>query len=225
MTNLKEIFLVQLDSVLNLYEKIKVRTKYSDFSDQNLETFGQFTLAALAVIERVAGNDSTHANQARLVIERLPFPQTQIIPYLAGIVRTLRDEVEADFLKSAREFIQGELFGDFLEMASFLLNEGYKDAAAVIVGGVIEVHLRKLCVKNSIAVEITENGQTKAKKADRLNSELAVAKIYSKLDQKNLTAWLDLRNRAAHAQYNEYTKDQVSLLLQGVRDFIARCSA
>ena len=55
-----------------------------------------------------------------------------------------------------------------------------------------------------------------------MNAELAGANVYSKLDQKNVTAWLDLRNKAAHGKYGEYTKEQVALLIQSVRDFITR---
>ena len=35
-------------------------------------------------------------------------------------------------------------------------------------------------------------------------------------------AWNDTRNKAAHGKYSEYTKDQVALLIQSVRDFITR---
>jgi hypothetical protein len=34
--------------------------------------------------------------------------------------------------------------------------------------------------------------------------------------QKNVTAWLDLRNKAAHGKYAEYQGEQVSLLLAAV---------
>ena len=53
----------------------------------------------------------------------------------------------------------------------------------------------------------------KPKKTDSMNNDLASADVYSKLDQKNVTAWLDLRNKAAHAQYGEYNHDQVQNLL------------
>jgi hypothetical protein len=105
-----------------------------------------------------------------------------------------------------------------MEMAEHLLDQGYKDPAAVITGSVLEEHLRKLCDKHGIIV--SQGG--KPKKADALNAELAGANVYSKLDQKNVTAWLDLRNKAAHGKYGEYTKDQVALLIQSVRDFITR---
>jgi hypothetical protein len=55
-----------------------------------------------------------------------------------------------------------------------------------------------------------------------MNADLTKQGVYGKLDQKNITAWLDLRNKAAHGLYDEYSKEQVVLLLASVRDFIAR---
>jgi hypothetical protein len=51
---------------------------------------------------------------------------------------------------------------------------------------------------------------------------LAKVGVYNKLDQKNITALLDLRNKAAHGQYGEYTKSQVELMHQSVLDFVTR---
>ena len=45
---------------------------------------------------------------------------------------------------------------------------------------------------------------------------------YTVSEQKQVTAWLDLRNKAAHGKYSEYVKQQVGLMLDGVRDFIFR---
>lgn len=59
----------------------------------------------------------------------------------------------------------------------------------------------------------------------QLRAELAAAGVYSKLDQKSVTAWMDLRNKAAHGRYTEYEKDQVSLLIAGIRDCISRLPA
>ena len=88
-------------------------------------------------------------------------------------------------------------------MSTYLLEEGYKDPSAVLTGSVLEEHIRKLCEKNNISIF----QGIKPIKADALNAELVKANIYSKLDQKNVTAWLDLRNKAAHGKYNEYSKD------------------
>jgi hypothetical protein len=46
--------------------------------------------------------------------------------------------------------------------------------------------------------------------------------IYNLLVQKSVTAWLDLRNKAAHGHYTTYDTAQVNLMLAGVRDFAGR---
>ena len=142
---------------------------------------------------------------------------------ISSILKALEEDILNGYLKSISEIIHADMFADFTEMAEHLLEEGYKDPAAVIAGSVLEEHIRKLCIKNSLPIDgIDPKGKTKPKKADSLNSDLATASIYGKLDQKNVTAWLDLRNKAAHGHYADYTKAQVELLLQSVRDFITR---
>ena len=103
-------------------------------------------------------------------------------------------------------------------MAEHLLEEGYKDAAAVIIGSRLEEHIKKLSQKNAIAIEsLNAKGQLKPKKADFLNSELVSGNAYSKLDQKSVTAWLGLRNDAAHGNYSAYTNAQVKLFISSVQ--------
>jgi hypothetical protein len=113
-------------------------------------------------------------------------------------------------------------FSDFLELASYLHSKSYKDAAAVICGGVLEGHLRKLSEKLKIAVA-AEDGLPK--NTDSLNAELALEGAYSKLDQNNVTAWLELRNDAVRGDYERYTRDQVAFLLKGVRALLSRYPA
>lgn len=43
-----------------------------------------------------------------------------------------------------------------------------------------------------------------------MNAELAGVEAYNRLDQKDVTAWLDLRNKAAHGHYDQYTAEQVA---------------
>lgn len=140
-----------------------------------------------------------------------------------GILMAVKNEIESGWLFQLKDFISAEIFSDFLEMAEYLLIEKYKDPAAVMIGGVLEEHLRYLCDKNSITTfTLDSKGKQKTKKADFLNSELAKAQIYNKLDQKNITAWLDLRNNAAHGHYSEYNQEQVVSMLRGVTEFLSR---
>ena len=107
-------------------------------------------------------------------------------------------------------------------MAKHLLEEGYKDPAAVMIGSILEEHLRQLCVKHSIPIEEMKNGKTIFIKADTLNAELNKLNVYNKLDQKIITSWLDLRNKAAHGKYGDYNKEQVNSFYLGITEFISR---
>jgi hypothetical protein len=117
-------------------------------------------------------------------------------------------------------------FVDFSEI-EFLLEQGHKDAAAVMCGSELEKHVRKLCVSNGIDVFLPSRsaGEPQPKRAEQLNAELTSINVYGKLEQKHVTSWLDLRNKAAHGEYHAYNKEQVSLMIQGVREFITRYPA
>jgi 50S ribosomal subunit-associated GTPase HflX len=140
-----------------------------------------------------------------------------------GVAEALRSDLSNGLVQTLAEVAHADVFADFIDMSQHLLDSNYKDASAVIAGSSLEAHLRALCVKNRIDTEQTKPGGDRVpKKADSMNSDLATANIYGKLDQKSITAWLDLRNKAAHGKYTEYDASQVALLIAGVRDFIAR---
>lgn len=58
-----------------------------------------------------------------------------------------------------------------------------------------------------------------------LNQDLHKNDAYKLGDQKKITAWLDLRNEAAHGHYDSYTQSEVEIMLDGVHDFLNRVSA
>lgn len=141
-----------------------------------------------------------------------------------GILSSIKNEIERGWLTTIKGLISAEIFSDFLEMAEHLLSEKYLHPAAVIIGSVLEEHLRQLCNKNGIVTVETKGGKPIAKRADLLNAELASGSVYNKLDQKMVTAWLDLRNKAAHGKYAEYNQQQVEIMLAGVNEFLSRNS-
>jgi hypothetical protein len=185
-----------------------------------LANFCEFRAAVLAFVKQTFGADSPYYEDFDAFV---PENAAWNVERGMGILKACREELAGGWVFTTRGLVSAEVFSDFLSMAEHLLGEGYKDAAAVMVGSVLEEHLRQLCKKNSIPIEAPKPDGTLAPlKADTLNSELSKAGIYSKLDVKNVTAWLDLRNKAAHGKYGEYNADQVGLVLQGVSTFIAR---
>jgi hypothetical protein len=139
------------------------------------------------------------------------------------ILKRILQDVKDGWLIDLKGIISAEIFTDFLEMAKHLLSEHYKDPAAVIIGTVLEEHLKNICIKNKIStISIDSKAKPINKKASILNDELAKTGVYNILEQKSVTAWLDLRNKAAHGKYTEYDISQVNNMLQNVIDFIVR---
>ncbi len=213
-----EQFLKQLDELLAEYDDLRGRSKYDDLSGGvPAGEIISFNTRSQSAINRIAGQGSVFMTECEELAKDRGNPG-YIASRLVGVVDALRNDVASGYLQTQAELIHGELFADFLEMSQHLLDEGYKDAAAVIAGSSLEAHLRKLCEKNAIDTEV----RAKPKKADLLNSELAKADVYSKQDQKNVTAWLGTRNDAAHGDYDKYGKEQIALLVASIRDFIMR---
>lgn len=217
--DINSTLLQQLEKLEIKFEELREKAKESNLSGGTItvDSICEFITGTRAAITRIAGENSAYMAEleaARATKHSIGSHAIRI----AGIIRQLKQDLGDGYLSSTRELLHAETFADFLEMAAHLLSGGYKDAAAVIAGSSLEVHLRNLAAKHSLSVELN----WKPKKADQLNSELASASAYSKLDQKNVTAWLDLRNKAAHGHYQEYSITQVELLVSQIRDFMTR---
>lgn len=213
----------RVDELLELGKQV-LATKYSTGGQFNVVSvksgpMAGFRSASLSFIDRVYGSAHPHFNEFTKGTEKSRAGDAE---RGVAILEAIRSEIAGGWLFTVKGLITAELFSDFLEMADHLQESGYKDPAAVMIGSVLEEHLRQLCVKHTIETAEEKDGKLVPKKADRLNADLAKASVYTKLDQKQITAWLDLRNNAAHGKYDEYTGDQVSQFLSGVSGFMAR---
>jgi hypothetical protein len=215
-----DLFIQQLDEIISAYVAMQRQSRHDDLSDLQKHERQSLISRAIAAIHRISGKSSTYSAEVSRILERLPHLHTHTSSII-GIVKALREDLSAGYLQSLAEIVHSEVFADFIDMATHLLENGYKDAAAVLIGSTLESHLKKLATKNTIPLEV----DGRPVKAERLNQELVKANVYTLLDQKNITAWLDLRNKAAHGNYADYGSDQVKLSIASVQDFITRNAA
>jgi hypothetical protein len=213
----------QLAHIINDFTKQASKSAHSDLSDLPPHEVQALITRAAAAVQRIGGRHSSYASEVeRVLTNNAAYLHRQLQPVI-GVVKALFHDMQNGYLQSVIELVHAETFADFLEMAQHLLDTGYKDAAAVIAGSSLELHLRALCVKHGVDLEVTkQDGSKVPKKADAMNTDLAGKHAYTKNDQKSATAWLGLRNSAAHGKYTEYEKEQVTLLIEGIRQFIAR---
>jgi len=214
----------RVNSLISLADRTIATTRHpQDFgiSTVNRELFNELRTSSLSFIKNLYGDSHPYYKDFDKYLLRAEPSETE---RARGILNAIKSEIDNDWLSSMKGLVSADIFSDFLEMAEHLLEEKYEHPAAIMIGSVLEEHLRQLCDKNNIAVTENKNGKSVPKKADLLNAELAGQGVYNKLDQKNVTAWLDLRNKAAHGKYTEYNIQQVEFMLQAVTEFMTRNS-
>jgi HEPN domain-containing protein len=114
-------------------------------------------------------------------------------------------------LFNVRALVQAEVLDNALEQAAELLRAGYKDPACVVAGVTLETALKELCTRQGVA-----HG-----KLDKMNADLCKAGVYNMGWQKQITAWAERRNKAAHGDWAVYNNADVDDMIKGVTRFIA----
>jgi hypothetical protein len=180
--------------------------------------FNGFKAASLSFIGGIYGTESTYYREfTRAVHDSYDYCLDSGI----AILEAIGEEIRNGWLTSVKQLVTAEVFSDFLEMAEHLLNEGYKDAAAVMIGSVLEEHLRQLCSTYKVDTHTLKGTDKVPKQASLINDDLKKAGAYGPIQVKQVTAWLAIRNSAAHGKYTEYSIEQVTLMYAGIVNFIA----
>jgi len=182
---------------------------------------------ANSAIERVAGMDTTYRKQAEAINQQFSLAHwgnlEDRLRHLLGLLSGMAHDFENGNVTPFEELARAEVFTDFLDMADHLLTQGYKDPAAVLIGGVLEDHIKKLCPKFNVSLTAPKASGKDDREltTGELNIELRKAGAYSLAEQKSVDAQLAIRNDAAHADWGKYTIEQVRLMYAAVRQFIA----
>lgn len=223
MVNLDDVIKTEIDDIVEKGIRIvnRAASLRSEMKASELADVSTWVTRLGQLIRKLYGKESQHFENYSECLKTKNFYYIHSnwyahISQMQGIANTIKHDYERGLLHSIRALIQADVFADFLEMGEYLLKEGYKDAAAVIIGAVLEDGVRKLCEKNGIS---TTNSNGRPITIDPMNAALAKAEVYSKLLQKQITTWAHVRNKAAHGEYGEYGKDQVEMMLLFVQNF------
>jgi len=153
-------------------------------------------------------------------LERHPMTSEELATTLYGIIESLKHDIEESGLTSFREYEHAVLYELLLGEAEQLLDEGRKDAAAVLVGGVVVIHLWQLAGKHEVPTPSPEtSGEPPS--LERLNDALAQS-VYGRVEQQRVTSWLTMWQRATQTAHGAYDHAHVVLAVQGVRTFLSQ---
>ena len=207
----------RLDNLIEMGEKVLATRRSGsspgiiapDFVESGL--FQQWHTSSQAFLNAKLGADSVHSRAFETCCKSArPGDTKQGI----GILRAAKEDIAGGYLQEFETLVSASVFSDFLDMAEHLLDNGYKDPAASLVGAVLEDGLRRMCANNTLPVKPDDN-------ISSLNKRLADKPVYNRLQQREIEAWNKLRDYADHGHFSEYDDKQVKRTLEDVRKFLA----
>lgn len=165
--------------------------------------------SVLSLLRQAFGSESVHTQQFEGAF-------TNFNGYLSSfrtlyaIFASAKEDYEGGYIFNLRGLVKAEVLSDALEQAEVLLMSGYKDPACVLTGVSLEIAVKELASRHSVPVG----------KLDKMNADLCKAGAYNIAKQKQLTAWADLRNKAAHGDWSTYSAEDIRDMHAGVLRFL-----
>lgn len=218
---LKQDILDELDALIRKGKQLD-----ESFKPDRLNRYGSpipehehraFATSTLATIKRISGEESQYYAMApkpdsstRICAART---DPTIIPGLRGALIALRAAVEGDLLVSLESRIRIAVHDDLLQQASDLTETGYHVAAMVLTGGVLEDHLRKMCEHRSLS---WSGSGSISKYNENLRTE-----AYNKATWRRIQSIGDIRNSAAHGEFEDVNEADVQDALSFTSRFLS----
>ena len=205
----------RLNELLAKADAIKAARRATSFRDRTsylvrVSDVVGWAASAESLLLGVLGEISPHLRALRAARESFHGSESDF-DSLRAVLASAREDYLGGYLFTFRALIKAEVLGDALVQAEALLSSNFKDPACVLVGVALEVAVKELARQATIP-----DG-----KLDRINADLCKAGRYNLVKQKQITAWAELRNKAAHGHWTEYSADDVRDMFVGVQRFVA----
>lgn len=195
-----------------------LQTKEYDFTSQEGKQYFRVNspevkgwgTSVLNLLQRAFGESSAHYTRFEKHFSEYDSWESSFRE-MQAILAAAKEDYEGGYLFNLRGLVKAEVLTDATEQADALLAAGYKDPACVVAGIALEVAIKEISSRNGVALG----------KLDRMNADLSKVGVYNVAKQKQITAWADLRNKAAHGDWGAYNEEDVRDMLVGVERFLA----
>lgn len=177
----------------------------------NSSKFYAWSTSVLSLLGNVFGEESIQYKNFNSQFVRYGNERGSTVIRCKGVFDSAKEDYEKGYLFTVRGLIKAEDSTDVLEEALDFLNAGYKDPACILAGVALEIAIKEICTRNSIALA----------KLEAMNTELCKKGVYNMGMQKQVTAWAHWRNKAAHGEWSEYKEVDVKSMIEGVQRFVA----
>jgi len=202
------------EEVVKKFARLLERIRKAPKPDQSAEgavAYFEVWTSALNLFARTAGESSVYFRNLSDVGFRDGTANPNI---LAGILTAAMTDFREGFMADTKLLISAEVLADFLVQAEVLLENDFKDAAAVVLRAVLEDGLRRVCLSKRIAVNARDG-------VHQLAEAMARQNVLTAVQLKEIQAKKEVGNKAAHGKFNEYTKADVIAFHEFVQRLLA----
>ena len=106
-------------------------------------------------------------------------------------------------------------------MAKNHIEAGNLQSGLILIGAVIEKHLRNLCLAGNINTTNQQLGSATPKKPLQLTGEAYKKKLYDRQQHKKIITWLEICGNAALNSISDISVEQVQDMHADVSRFLA----
>jgi hypothetical protein len=221
-------------SILATAENIPAKYGYNELTNRQYESeaaykkldwsrYVEWRTKSATLLSYVLPKDHIHRPSADTL---LSVTATQgHLEWALSLLKGIKNDLESGFLDDLSSQIEAEIAADYMGQAEQLLHEGQKGKfdhipAAVLSGAVLEKSLRQLCQQQQPKISIiSQNGDHKT--LGPLIDDLKKAGLFNELKAKQLRAWADIRNKAAHGDFDQFSRSDVEQMIAGISTFLS----
>jgi uncharacterized protein YutE (UPF0331/DUF86 family) len=135
-----------------------------------------------------------------------------VVQKLLGLLDSVLEDIQNGLLRKAEYIFVASTFDDFLDHAEEYHKAGKKIESAVLSSAVFEDSVRKLSTKSGV--------KEASVALDALIDALVKLKVITPVKAKRIKGYSAIRNKALHAQWNEFDIRDVGEMIKGTREIL-----
>lgn len=199
------------------------QNRYRTKQSLSFGPFVEWRTACVTILDVVVPKSSLHRRAVDQFARLQNSPSSR--EYGISFLKAVCKDFEEDYFESLEAQIDADISSDYLYQAEQLLAQGRSKnnsyiPAAVLSGAVLEHGLRSIAGRLQPPEPIETNG--KSLMLGGLIEALKKREVYNELMAKQLRSWADIRNAAAHGNFDDFDEYQVKAMVAGVSGFLAK---
>ena len=210
----------KVQAIITMGEKV-LATESKGFQQQtfvNEQQFHDFRISGLSFLSRVFGNNSQYYLRFK---SEVTSPGTSRTKRGLGILSAATAELQNNWVETTRGAITSAILAEFMAMAEIHIEAGNLQSGLILIGAVIEKHLRNLCLAGNINTTNQQSGSATPKKPLQLTGEAYKKKLYDRQQHRRIISWLEICDNAALDTMSDISVEQVQDMHADVSRFLA----